>query len=113
MSEADEVQNPNTTFVQPQAGGAIQAPATSEPGSTPVPQVADNTNAPPPTGGGATSSGGALTASSEPTPSYKKPPIDPRPYAWFAKNNPQFKQEIDDAAQLTGVNPLRLAAHKW
>lgn len=49
---------------------------------------------------------------SEPTPQ-RKPPIDPRPYAWFAKNDPVIKGWIDNAAQVTGVSRERLAAHKW
>jgi hypothetical protein len=99
----DQINNPNTTFVEPKAS------ATTAPAAAPSP----SSDFGPPAGAGASSSGGAVTASSEAPPSYKKPNIDPRPYAYFAKNNPQFKAAIDDAAELTGVNPLRLAAHKW
>lgn len=55
----------------------------------------------------------AEVAQSERTPQNVKPPIDPRPYAWFAKNDPTIKSWIDEAAEATGVNPHRLAAHKW
>ena len=56
---------------------------------------------------------GIAVAQSEPTPQVNKPPFDPRPYAWVAKHDPQLRTEIDQAAELTGVDPTRIAWHAW
>lgn len=50
---------------------------------------------------------------SEPTPQITKPTIDPRPLHYFETHDPQYYQDILYAAQATGVDPQRLAAHKW
>lgn len=139
MSTLDEQQNPNTKFVQPQSDTPPQqaipvAPPAAAAGYTPAdpnrPAPAagqPDVPAPPPSYGGDNSStlpppsgaGGArpeaISVSSAPNASAHmvKPPIDPRPYAYFAEHNPQFKELIDRAAEATGASPYRIAAHKW
>lgn len=56
---------------------------------------------------------GAMTVQSEPTPHTAKPPIDPRPWAWVQKNNPQIHEWIENASNTTGVSPERIAAHMY
>jgi soluble lytic murein transglycosylase-like protein len=127
---------PGSTIVptdQPQLGSRVQARLQNLPGSEdqnqpqsalPVNQPAaavpnQQAAAPPPeqppvTAGTRGQPPQAVsTVQSEPTPQINKPPFDPRPYAWLAEHNPQLKAKIDDAAQLTGVDPDRIAWHAW
>ncbi len=60
---------------------------------------------------GPTPSSPIPTAPQGPTPIATKPLVDPRPYAWLAKNRPEDQKLVDQVASETGVSPQRIAAH--
>lgn len=147
----DAAANPNTTFIQPPADTPattqtapaaqpqqqpqeaipVQAPATSEEGSTPVPKVADNTGAPapsgaasqqqpqepapfpPPVGASGQPQQALQTAQSAPTPQTMKPLIDPRPWALMQQKEPEIADYVRNASEITGVSPEKIAGHMW
>lgn len=127
----DEVNNPNTNFVQPQATTSPIAPDQRQAVTSELPRPAlpsadgAGTYSPEqiaqikqgdfahPAGASGQPQQALATAQSEPTPQIQKPPIDPRPYALASQKSPQVQEWIDRAAQATGVSPDRIAAHMW
>lgn len=81
----------------------------------PAPASAPTTSSelPHPAGASGQQPAAVSVAQSEPTPQITKPPIDPRPYAWVAQHDPKIKSWIDNASRVTGVDPIRIAAHLY
>ncbi len=96
----------------PQQSAAPQAPAATPTLAAQAPAAGSSTPFPPARGAPGVPTQ-AITVDSEPTQQITKPAIDPRPYAYFAQKDPEFAEKIDDVAHTLGINPLRLAAHKW
>lgn len=102
---------PSTAPYVPQEPGKAYAPWADQAEGRQSQVIGDGQPYIPVMGAKGTPPAAVATTQSEPTPQVDKPPLDPRPYAWVAENDPALKEVIDKASELTGVSPERIAWH--